>query len=144
MKRSKLKNNFNKKKCNENWRLYKKQRNLCNKIKRKVKQSYFHELSNNPNPKDFWKTMKPFITDKGSYTNDDYMLEEDGNIIRDDKKIANIFNDLFVNIIERSTGKKTDTSSKDKSIESIILKYRDHPSIKSIKSLHADKNLLCL
>ena len=85
--------------------------------------------------------MKPFITDKGSYTNDDYMLEEDCNIIRDYKKIANIFNDLFVNIIERSTGKKADTSSKDKSIESIILKYRDHPSIKSIKSLHADKKI---
>ena len=82
MKRSKLKNNFNKNKCNENWRLYKKQRNLCNKIKRKVKQSYFHELSKNPNQKDFWKTMKPFITDKGSYTNDDYMLEEDLEMIK--------------------------------------------------------------
>ena len=33
------------------------------------------------------------------------MLEENNIIIRDYKEIANIFNDFFVNIIERSTGK---------------------------------------
>ena len=60
-------------------------------------------------------------------------------IIRDDKEIANIFNDFFVSIIERSTGKKVDTSSKNESIENIILKYKDHPSIKLIKNLHSGK-----
>ena len=65
------------------------------------------------------------------------MLEENNTIFRDEKKIANIFNDLFVNIIERTTGKKIDTSSKNESIENIILKYKDHPSIKSIKSIHS-------
>ena len=34
MIRSKLKNNFNRIKNNENWKLYKKQRNICNKIKK--------------------------------------------------------------------------------------------------------------
>ena len=139
MKRSKLKNNFNKFKSNENWRLFKRQRNICNRIKRKSKQKYFRKLSTNPNPKDFWNTMKPFISDKGSYSNDDYMLEENNTIVRDDKQIANIFNDLFVNIVERSTGKKIDTSCKNESIDNIILKYKDHPSIISIKSVHSDK-----
>ena len=40
---------------------------------------------------------------------------------------------IFVNIIERSTGKKPTTSSKDKSLEEIISTYKDHPSVKSIK-----------
>ena len=31
------------------------------------------------------------------------------------------------------------TSSKNESIENIILKYKDHPGIKSIKNLHSDK-----
>ena len=139
MKRSRLRNNFNKNKSDKNWGLFARQRNLCNKIKRKAKKSYFHKLSNNPEPKEFWSTVKPFISDKGFHTNEDYMLEVNDTIIKDDKEIANIFNDLFVNIIERSTGKKIDTSSKNESIENIIIKYKDHPSIKSIKNLHSEK-----
>ena len=140
MIRSKLKNTFNKIKSNENWRLYKKQRNICNKIKRKAKRKYFNKLANNPNPKDFWNTMKPFISDKGSYTSEDYMLEENDIIVRDNHKIANIFNDLFVNIIERSTGKSIEALSSNETIEQTIQKYRDHPSIKLIKSTHTDTN----
>ena len=139
MKRSKLRNAFNKNKNDENWTLFAKQRNLCNKIKRNAKRLYFHKLSTNPKPKEFWSSINPFISDKGFKTNEDYMLEENNTIIRDNKEIANIFNDFFVNIIERSTGKKVDTSSKNESIENIILKYKDHPSIKSIKNLHSDK-----
>ena len=30
--------------------------------------------------------MKPFITDKGHCTSEDYMLEENEDLIRDDKK----------------------------------------------------------
>ena len=57
------------------------------------------------------------------------MLEENNTIIRDDKEIADIFNDFFVNIIERSTGKKVNTSSKNESIGNIIPKYKDHSRI---------------
>ena len=137
MKRSMLRNAFNKNKNDHNWKLFSRQRNLCNKIKRKAKRSYFHKLSKNPEPKEFWSIVKPYISDKGIKTNEDYMLEENNTIFRDEKKIANIFNDLFVNIIERTTGKKIDTSSKNESIENIILKYKDHPSIKLIKSIHS-------
>merc|ERR1712208_94288 len=108
---------FNKNKNDENWKLFTKQRNLCNKIKR----SYFHILSTDQKPKQFWSTINPFISDKEFKTNEDYILEEHNTIIRDDKEIANIFNDFFVNIIERSTDKKVDTSSKNESIENIIL-----------------------
>ena len=133
MKRSRLKNKFNRHKSNENWEEFRKQRNLCTKIKRKAKISHFENLCKNPSSNEFWKTVKPFITDKGHCTSEDYMLEENNDLIKDDKKISNLFNDFFVNIIERSTGKKPATSSKDKSLEEIISTYKDHPSIKSIK-----------
>ena len=124
---------FNHSKSNENWEEFRKQRNLCTKIKRKAKISHFENLCKNPSANEFWKTVKPFITDKGHCTSEDYMLEENDDLIKDDKKISNLFNDFFVNIIERSTGKKPATSSKDKSLEEIISTYKDHPSIKSIK-----------
>ena len=34
------------------------------------------------------------------------MLGENEDLIKDDKKISNLYNDLFVNIIERFTGEK--------------------------------------
>ena len=77
------------------------------------------------------------------------MLQKNNTLIKDDKEIANNFNKFFVttsslvNIIERSTSKKVDTSSKNESIENLILIYKDHPSIKSIKYLHFDK-ILCM
>ena len=140
MLRSKLKNNFDRIKNNENWKLYKKHRNICNKIKKRAKRKYFDKISKDPKPKDFWNTMKPFISDKGSYSSEDYMLETNDTIIRDNKQIANIFNDLFVNIIKKSTGKSVNTLSSDDSIENIIQKYKDYPSIRLIKSTHTDTN----
>ena len=101
MKRSRLKNKFNRLKSNENWEEFRKQRNLCTKIKRKAKISHFENLCKNPSANEFWKTVKPFITDKGHCTTEDYMLEENDDLIKDDKKISNLFNDFFVNIIER-------------------------------------------
>ena len=62
------------------------------------------------------------------------MLEHDGSVIKDDKKIANIFNDLFVHIVERTTDKKVEPLDENETLENIILKYKDHPSIKTIKS----------
>ena len=56
---------------------------------------YFHKLSTNSELKEFGSAMKPFFSEKGFY-----MLEVKVTIIKDDKDIENIFNDLFVNIIE--------------------------------------------
>ena len=71
-----LSNAFGKNKTYENWKLFTKQRNLCNKIKRKAKRSYFHKLSTNPKPKEFLSSKDPLIFDKEFKTNQDYMLDK--------------------------------------------------------------------
>ena len=45
MKRSKLKNEFNKNSSAEDWKSYKKQRNFCLKLLRQAKEKYFNNLS---------------------------------------------------------------------------------------------------
>ena len=45
IKRSKLKNKYNKKRNYENWSLYKKQRNYCLSLWRKTKTAYFEKLN---------------------------------------------------------------------------------------------------
>ena len=47
---------------------------------------------------------------------EDCMLEENEDLIKDDKIISNLFSDFFVNVIEHSKDKKPTISSKDKSL----------------------------
>ena len=47
MKRSKLRNTFNKKRSSENWQNYKRQRNICSNILKSTKKTFFETLNIN-------------------------------------------------------------------------------------------------
>ena len=68
MFRSRLKNNFNKKRYDENWDSFKKQRNFCIKLLRQTKEKYFNDINvkNISDNKKFWKTIKLFFSNKRS------------------------------------------------------------------------------
>lgn len=66
---------------------------------------------------------------------------EEETIMRDSKKVAETLNSYFINIVEITTGNKpfilscTDTGTiDDKTIDEIIERYSNHPSIENIKS----------
>ena len=65
MKRSKLRNIFNKSKNLEADTAYKKQRNICTSLLKKTKREYYANL--NPSVitdnKKFWKTIKPLFSE---------------------------------------------------------------------------------
>ena len=76
MHRSKLKNIYNKKRKDVIWANYKKQRNFGVTLLRRTKKEYFQNLdvrglSNN---KKFWKTLKPYFSNKGLNSNKMLML----------------------------------------------------------------------
>ena len=66
MNRSRLRNKYLKHPNNVNKSNYKKQRNYCVNLLRKVKKEYYENLNLNKimDNKEFWKTMKPFFTEK--------------------------------------------------------------------------------
>ena len=66
MKRSKLRNKFNKERNIENWSEYKRQRNLCSNLLKQSKKRHFNSLNVNDvtENKNFWKFIKPSSTDK--------------------------------------------------------------------------------
>ena len=63
MLKSRLENNFNKQRSDENWDTYKKQRNFCVKVLRQTKEKYFSDINveSISDNKKFWKTTKPFF-----------------------------------------------------------------------------------
>ena len=99
MHRSRLENINIYKRNDKNWENYKKKRNLCVDLLRKTKIEYFKNL----NVKDlsdnrkFWKTIKPYFSYKGLSSNK-VLLKEKGNLVSDEKELATIMNNFFINI----------------------------------------------
>ena len=56
--------------------------------------------------REFWRAMKPFFTNKGCLDNCDIMLSGDNEVITDETRLAKLFNEHYINIIERSSGLK--------------------------------------
>ena len=98
---SRLKNLYNKKRSYANWDKYKKQRNFCVKLLSKTKQGYFNniDIKSVSYAKKFWKTVKPYFSNKGLNSNKIF-LSEKGRLIKDPAAIATTMNDYFVNITE--------------------------------------------
>ena len=67
MTRSSLKNKLYKNFTRENNRAYKKQRNYCSRLYKKERKKYYENLNvkNITDNKVFWKTVKPFLSEKG-------------------------------------------------------------------------------
>ena len=60
--------------------------------------------------KAFWKTMRLFLSNKSTHDkHDNLMLQENGSLIKEKEKVSEILNDLFVNIVEHTTGMSAQT-----------------------------------
>ena len=141
--RSRLRNKFCKIPSEENEKLYKKQRNRCVAIRKKSIRNYFNKIANRNilTNENFWKIIKPFLSNKGHLENVDIMLNHNNKIICNDHELVKIFNEHYINIIEKSCGKKptniTEEYSFDndkKAIEIICNSYKNHPRILKIRS----------
>ena len=66
MTRTRLRSKFLKDRSEENKKKYSKQRNYCVSLLRKSKSNYFGNLNEKDidDSKTFWKTIKPFLSDK--------------------------------------------------------------------------------
>ena len=67
MKRSRVRNKFLNTKSDIDRKAYNRQRNFCVSLIRSEKQNFFSDITNTSDitdSKTFWKTLKPFFTDK--------------------------------------------------------------------------------
>ena len=129
-KKKMLFNKYNKIRSRDNWDKYRTQRNLVNKINRKSIREYFIERCvGGPKQNFFWPTIKPFITNKGSYFENNIILTDDDRIINDQNEVAETFNDFFVNV------------AKDIGKDSCAVN-QEHPSVKVISEHKYSENKL--
>ena len=135
MKRTRLKNEANKTRKAVDIFNYKKQCNLVAKINNKCKREYFDKLNVKTATKPFWKTCKPYFSNKHSHGGSKITLIENDRIVSENHKIAKTFNTYFESVTDSLNlfewiGESVNSNDK---IEQIIAKYSKHPSILKIK-----------
>ena len=110
MKRSSPRSKFLNTKHDIDRKAYNRQWNLCVSLIRQAKKQFFCNLNTNvvTENKTFWKTLKPFLTEKVKTKSKISLIEKKCNdsstepseeIISDKEKVAEIFNNFFVNIV---------------------------------------------
>ena len=151
MKRSLLHNKYLKETTDFNHRAYKKQRNFCTRLCRKVKRDYYSNLSPScvSSNKKFWKSMKPLFSEK-VLTGESITLIEKDVIIEDEKIIADTFSDFFSNAVKNLsieshtlTGETEliNLNTIDDPVLRAIKKYETHPSILKIQECPASEGV---
>ena len=141
MKRSNLRKKYLDQKNSYNRRRYNEQRNYCVTLLRRTKKKYFNNLNaklvTDNKKKIFWKTIKPWLSDK-VFSNDKIILIENETVESCPIKTSKICSDYFANIVNSlEITKYSEYNSTADSIEDPILKsivkYRCHPSILAIE-----------
>ena len=136
MLRSHYRNIYLKEKTEINKQRYNKQRNFCVSQVRRAKQDYFQNINENhiSDNKKFWKTVKPYFSNKHS-SNERITLLNNGKIISKDDELAHAFNDFFANIVKKLNlpDPPASTTNIKNPIYKSIAMFEHHPSIKAIK-----------
>ena len=91
-------------------------------------------------PRKFWNTMKPFVSDE-SKDNDKYlMLNINGTVCNDSVSIAEEFNSYFSNVCKNICKEKP--LEYDDCLKGIFSQYESHESVIRIKAKFFSSKLL--
>ena len=114
-------------------------KNKSNSLCRKAKKQFFKkscEKGLNTN-KEFWNLVKPFLTNKGTFSNDFITIKDKDRFVDDEGKLVELFNNHYINIVEKTSGKPPENcfgnyENNADIVNAIIKKYENHPSILKI------------
>ena len=138
MKRSRLKHVANKTKCAFDIAAYRKQRNLVSQLNIEQKKRYFGN-TDNTSKKSIWDLCEPYLGKSKSKIV--YQILQDGKVISDEFKVANLFNNYFCNIynllnIQYWEPESMQYNNIEDPVNKCIAKFDTHPSILKIKNIY--------
>ena len=93
---------------------------------------------NSSNNKQFWDSVKPFLTNKSSLSSDSITINDKDRFIDDEEELVKIFNNYLINIVEKTSGKPVENSFENyddnfEAVLKIIKNYEKHQSILEIR-----------
>ena len=104
---------------------------------KKAKRDFFKEATKDRimTSKKIWRAVKPLLTNNDCIS-DFIGRENEGNLICNEQELVELFNEHYINIVEKSSRKKplslgnsSDASQDEMTVKEIISIYSNHPSI---------------
>ena len=139
MRRSFLKNKYQKLKNEEAHKAFKKQKNFTNRLLKKEMIKYWGnlDLKNYTDNKKFFDTVKPLFS-KSVLGKQKITLVENNDIITEDKEVAEKFNQYFITTVSslgitENQALLTNCSNLNDPVAKAVKKFENHPSILDIK-----------
>ena len=148
IRRSYLEKIYFKKRTDHSLQAYKRLKNYCTRLYKKERKSFFSNLDPSfvKDNKLFWKTVKPFFSNKGDL-GPNIKLVEKNELIQNDQEIANELNTFFkdtvsnLNINENPYIINQVSDDSLDPVEKCINKYKFRPRILLIKNGIKTQNL---
>ena len=129
-----MKNIANKSGKPEDYIKYKRQRNYVCNLNKKSRRLFFENLSSTSNgTRNFWKECKPLFSINSDNHEEKLFLTDGDELICDEFKVAQTFNNYFVNITESLPIFKWNSHLPSTSIFDILRKFENHDSIVNIR-----------
>ena len=141
MKRSQLEKIYFKKRTQESFKKYKKQKNYCSRLYKRERKSFFESIDSSKITynKTFWKNIQSFFSEKRKTVNKITFVNENEDILSNDKVVADEINSFFKNAT-KNLGINENTYIVDNSnditdpVNKATDKFKNHPSILLIQS----------
>ena len=124
-------NAYLKNKNNKNWNTYKTLRNKKTQVMRNSIKNYFMErCSGGPKSKDFWPTIKPFLSKNSQSKNSNNVILKENNIlISDQTEVCETLNNFYVNIADNiGINNNTPVNNQHPSISKISNHHTSNPT----------------
>ena len=136
MKRSQLEKIYFKKRTQESFKKYKKQKNYCSRLYKRDGKSFFESIDSSKitDNKTFWKNIQPFFSEKRKTVNKITLVNENEDNLSNDKVVADEINSFFKNPT-KNLGITENTYIVDNSnditdpVNKAIDKFKNHSSI---------------
>ena len=120
---------------------YERQKSYCSRLYKRERKKFFNNFNQSfvKDNKIFWKSIKPFFSDKGNLRSQTKLIKND-ELIQNDDKVAETLNTFFKNAVatldinENSYIVNNESSNILNPVERAIKKYEIHPSILRIKN----------
>ena len=114
------------------WEENRRERNRVVSIRKQSIKNYFSKKCEKAD-RNFWATIKPFLTDKKFKGNNTIILNENDKTVTDSCEVAEIFNKYFVSIASE-IGPPDPIISADEAIST----HQNHPSVIKIREKHSE------
>ena len=139
-RRSNARNKYLRRRTAQNWDKYRQERNKATMMRRQsIKEYFVSRCSAASSPKDFWRCVKPFMSNS-TRDQGNIILNENGRIVNSASEVSSLLNDFFANVASNIGPEDAIPCDDPDWLTTVLAKHGNHPSVQAIREANNDSD----